>query len=98
MLTKKLDIAEGTLEDRTLALRAAQVRRRPTSATATSATARRGLRSPGRAGVSISSHHVRSRTSSRRVGLLTTFAMAFFHDDICKNLFEILGWNHSPFY
>tara|TARA_A100001011_G_C14212667_1_gene800612 strand:+ start:285 stop:1382 length:1098 start_codon:yes stop_codon:yes gene_type:complete len=30
--------------------------------------------------------------------ILKTIDRKFFHDDICKNLFQHLGWNHSPFY
>lgn len=30
--------------------------------------------------------------------ILKTIDRKFFHDDICKNLFQTLGWNHSPFY
>ena len=30
--------------------------------------------------------------------ILKTIDRKFFHDEICKELFEELGWNHSPFY
>lgn len=30
--------------------------------------------------------------------ILKTIDRKFFHDDICKKLFEELGWNHSPYY
>ena len=30
--------------------------------------------------------------------ILKTIDRKFFHDEICKDLFEELGWNHSPFY
>lgn len=30
--------------------------------------------------------------------VLKTLDRKFFHDDICKKLFEELGWNHTPFY
>jgi len=30
--------------------------------------------------------------------ILKTIDRKFFHDEICKDLFEDLGWNHSPFY
>ena len=30
--------------------------------------------------------------------ILKTIDRKFFHDEICKTLFEELGWNHSPFY
>ena len=30
--------------------------------------------------------------------ILKTVDRKFFHDDICKTLFEELGWNHTPFY
>ena len=30
--------------------------------------------------------------------ILKTIDRKFFHDEICKNLFERLGWNSSPFY
>ena len=30
--------------------------------------------------------------------ILKTIDRKFFHDEICKTLFECLGWNHSPFY
>jgi len=30
--------------------------------------------------------------------ILKTADRKFFHDEICKKLFETLGWNHTPFY
>lgn len=30
--------------------------------------------------------------------ILKTIDRKFFHDEICKTLFEELGWNHSPFF
>tara|TARA_Y100000389_G_C17381922_1_gene474846 strand:- start:642 stop:1226 length:585 start_codon:yes stop_codon:yes gene_type:complete len=30
--------------------------------------------------------------------VLKTADRQFFHDEICKNLFMELGWNHTPFY
>ncbi len=30
--------------------------------------------------------------------ILKTIDRKFFHDEICKALFEELGWNHTPFY
>jgi hypothetical protein len=30
--------------------------------------------------------------------ILKTIDRKFFHDNICKKLFEILNWNHTPFY
>lgn len=30
--------------------------------------------------------------------ILKTIDRKFFHDEICKTLFEELGWNHTPFY
>lgn len=30
--------------------------------------------------------------------ILKTIDRQFFHDDVCKNLFEDLGWNHFPYY
>jgi hypothetical protein len=30
--------------------------------------------------------------------ILKTIDRKFFHDEICKELFEELGWNHTPFY
>ena len=30
--------------------------------------------------------------------ILKTIDRKFFHDEICKILFEQLGWNHTPFY
>lgn len=30
--------------------------------------------------------------------ILKTIDRKFFHDEICKALFEELGWNHSPYY
>ncbi len=30
--------------------------------------------------------------------ILKTIDRKFFHDEVCKNLFEELGWNHTPFY
>jgi len=30
--------------------------------------------------------------------ILKTIDRKFFHDEVCKNLFEQLGWNHTPFY
>jgi|UniRef100_A0A6C0H4J5 hypothetical protein len=30
--------------------------------------------------------------------ILKTIDRKFFHDEICKDLFEELGWNHNPFY
>lgn len=30
--------------------------------------------------------------------ILKTIDRKLFHDDICKTLFQELGWNHSPFY
>jgi len=30
--------------------------------------------------------------------ILKTIDRKFFHDEVCKNLFEILGWNHIPFF
>lgn len=30
--------------------------------------------------------------------ILKTIDRKFFHDEVCQNLFEHLGWNHTPFY
>jgi hypothetical protein len=30
--------------------------------------------------------------------ILKTIDRKFFHDEVCKTLFEQLGWNHTPFY
>ena len=30
--------------------------------------------------------------------ILKTIDRKFFHDEVCKSLFEELGWNHTPFY
>ena len=30
--------------------------------------------------------------------ILKTIDRKFFHDEVCKELFESLGWNHTPFY
>ena len=30
--------------------------------------------------------------------ILKTIDRKFFHDQVCKELFETLGWNHTPFY
>ena len=30
--------------------------------------------------------------------ILKTIDRKFFHDEICKTLFEFLGWNHQPYY
>ena len=30
--------------------------------------------------------------------ILKTIDRKFFHDEVCKTLFETLGWNHTPFY
>ena len=30
--------------------------------------------------------------------ILKTIDRKFFHDEVCQNLFEYLGWNHTPFY
>lgn len=30
--------------------------------------------------------------------ILKTVDRKFFHDEVCKTLFQELGWNHSPFY
>ena len=30
--------------------------------------------------------------------ILKTIDRKFFHDEVCKQLFQILGWNHTPFY
>ncbi len=30
--------------------------------------------------------------------ILKTIDRKYFHDEVCKNLFELLGWNHIPFF
>ena len=30
--------------------------------------------------------------------ILKTIDRKFFHDEVCKELFQLLGWNHTPFY
>jgi hypothetical protein len=30
--------------------------------------------------------------------ILKTIDRKFFHDEVCKKLFQLLGWNHTPFY